>query len=271
MSAEKAPISYKISNLNAKFIEQGIDLQTIFTYTKRILMLEVIKETFKFFIYIPSKYEMYIDNAFRMLGIATYELIDEEDKEAGEDPDTLFYSKLPIENLRRKKNSKAKSLTRFLPLVSESPIKLIYADEYFLSYITRHNEVDSLISLSPYNKDKGYFYLTDLEFVYGNMDKLNSEFAKFEKALNKVVYDKLSVEVDSAKVSIERAQKIINTLNPKKEKDKFTEDIDNLNKYYINDKVKKERARVQMIAVRSTNLNKMFDIENITYMMKELK
>ena len=65
--APKTSMSYKISNLNAKFQEVGIDLQTIFTYEKRIIMLEVIAETFKFFIYIPSKYEMHIDNAFRLL------------------------------------------------------------------------------------------------------------------------------------------------------------------------------------------------------------
>ena len=268
--ASPAPISYKISNLNAKFVEQGIELQTIFTYSKRILLLEVTKDAFKFFIYIPSKYEMYIDTSFRLLGIATYELIDEEDKGTEENPDTLFYSKLPIENLRRKKNSKAKSLARFLPLVSESPIKLIYVDEYFVSYITRHNEVDSLISLSPYNKDKGYFYLTDLEFVYGNMDKLTNELTKFEKALITVVYDKLSVEVDSAKGSVARAQKSIQSLDPKSEKKTFTERVDKLNTYLTNEKFK-EKATTKLIAERSLNLNKMFNIEHITYMMKELK
>ena len=269
-SAPKTSMSYKISNLNAKFQEVGIDLQTIFTYEKRIIMLEVIAETFKFFIYIPSKYEMHIDNAFRLLGIATYELNDEPSDSSLDEPDTLFYSKLPIETLRRKKMSMTKSLHRFLPLVSESPVKLLYIDEYFISYITRHNDVDSLISLSPYNKEKGYFYIIDLEFFYKNVSKLSSEFSKFEKALNKVVYDKLAVEVEGTKKSIDKAQKMLVAVNPIKEQIEFSQRVDELNKFYLVDK-HKEKARTNLIGLRSLNLNKIFDFENITYMMKEFK
>ena len=166
--------------------------------------------------------------------------------------------------------SKTKSLQRFLPLVSESPIKLLYIDEYFISYITRHNEVDSLISLSPYNKEKGYFYMIDLEFFYKNVSKLSNEFTKFEKALNKVVYDKLAVEVEGTKKSIDKAQKMLSTVQPIKEKDEFNQRVDELNKFYLVDK-HKEKARTNLISIRGLNLNKIFDFENITYMMKEFK
>lgn len=257
---------YKISNLITLFNKSNIELTAIFTYRKRVQMIQVIHETFTYFIYIPSKYEMYID---RSLGIATYDLSDDDENEGEEAQDTLFYSKLPIQNLRREKKSKCKNLTRFLPLVSESPIKILYIEEYFLCFINRHNEVDSMILLSPF-KTSGYFFLTDLEFFFKNLTKLVDEFSKFEKALTEAVYDKLTVEVDAAKAAVAKAQKTVSKLDPKGEKKEFVKRIVKLNDYYKDDK-HREKAKGMLLKLRSKNLKKMFDIENLTYVMKEFK
>lgn len=263
---EERTSRYKISNLITLFNKTNIELVSIFTYKKRVSLIQVTHESFNYFIYIPSKYEMYID---RSLGIATYDLKDDDEEEENENQDTLFYSKLPIQNLRREKKSKCKNLTRFLPLVSESPIKIVYIEEYFLCYINRYNEIDSMILLSPF-KSSGYFYLTDLEFFFKNLPKLVEEFSKFEKALTEAVYDKLTVEVDAAKQAVAKAQKIVSGLDPKGEKKNFAKKIVKLNEYYKDDK-HRAKAKDMLVNLRSKNLKKMFEIENLTYVMKEFK
>ena len=264
---EPEPVSrYKISNLISLFNKNGIELQTIFTHHKRVMMVQVLQEGFSYFVYIPSKYEMYID---RSLGIATYEMSD-DDEQQEEDQDTLFYNKLPIQNLRRAKTSKSKSLLRFLPLVTESPIKMMYIDEYFVTYISRHNEVDSLILLSPFKASPGYFFLTDLEFFFKNLTKIIDELGKFERAFNEAVYNRLSVEVDTATASIAKAQKLVASLQPKKEKKEFVNAVTKLYKYSTEEK-HREKALKMLVSIRNRNLNKIFDIENVTYVMKEFK
>ena len=256
---------HKITNLIALFNKQNISLLTIFTFHKRVMFLMINHEGFQYLIYIPSKYEMYID---RSLGIATYELV-EDDEEDAEEQDTLFYNRLPIESLRRKRASKVKSLQRFLPLVTESPIKMMYIDEYFVSYISRQNEVDSLLLISPF-KQAGYFYVTDLEFFYKNLNKLNDEFSRFEKALNDAVYDRLTTELDTAKIAVKKAEAMLSKLEPTQVKKQFFKQVDKINKYTSIDKYK-NKAVTLLLSLRKKNLNKMFEVENITYVMKEFK
>lgn len=257
---------YKISNLIALFAKHGITLNTIFTYKKRVMIVQITQEGFTYFVYIPSKYEMYID---RSLGIATYEMADDDEDESKDEQDTLFYSKLPIFNLRRAKKSKQKGLTRFLPLVSDSPIKIIYITQYFLCYISRHNEVDSMIMLSPCNQS-GYFYLTDLEFFFKTITKMPEELTKFEQAFNEAVYNRLTVEIDHARVMLSRATKVVNQINPKSTKHAFSKVINKLEKYANNEK-HRNKAFKMMVDARNKNLNSMFQIENVTYVMKEFK
>ena len=256
---------YKISNLITLFNKNQITLTTIFTYQKRVILLQISQKGFMYFLYIPSKYDMYVDRA---LGIATYELMDDDEQE--DNVDTLFYNKLPIENLRRVKTSKNKSLQRFLPLVSESPVKLMFLEEYFLSYITRHNDIDSLLLSSPFNSRKGYFYVIELEFFYKHINKMSDELSKFERALNEAVYDKLTVEISAARKAIKKAYKVISSLQPKEEKEGFLAAINKLQKY-SNVEKHREKAYEVMTDFRMKNLNKMFEIENVTYTMKEFK
>jgi hypothetical protein len=253
---------YKLSNLITLFHKSGIKLLSIFTYSKRVMLLQILHNEFEYCLYIPSKYEMYID---RSSGIPTYEMADDE--EDAEEEDTLFYNGLPIQNLRREKKSKSKSLARFMPLVTESPFKMIYIDESFVSYITRNNEIDSLLLVAPF-KTSGYFYLTDLEFFFKNLNRVTDEMQRFERALNDAVYDKLTTEIDSAKKAVQNAQKMLATLNPKAEKAQFAAKVTKLNKYVKHPKYQAKASKM-LIKLRNQNLDKMFDLEHLAYVMKE--
>lgn len=256
---------YKISNLISLLDKYNIKLQTIFTYKKRVMMIQIYQDGFSYFVYVPSKYEMYID---RSLGIACYDMND-DDEEEQEEQETLFYSKLPIVTLRRAKKAKIKGLARFLPLVSESPIKIMYVTNYFVCYISRHNEVDSMIMLSPFTTS-GYFYITDLEFFFKTTSKMPEELTRFEQAFNEAVYNRLTVEIDQARQTLAKATKLVNDIQPKAEKKHFEKVIHKLKKYAIDDKHER-KAMKMMVQARNSNLNKMFQIENVTYVMKEFK
>lgn len=258
---------YKLSNLIALFNKQNIDLINIFTNDKSVQFLMVVQNNLKYLLYIPSKYDMYVD---RTLGIATYDLLMDDGEQEDGSEETLFYNRLPIESVRRAKNSKSKSLSRFLPLVTESPIKMMYIDEYFLSYISRHNDISSLIISSPFKEKPSYYYVTDLEFFFKNLQRLGDEFKKFERALSDAVYDRLTTEIDTARKAIVKAQQVLTKLNPQQTKKAFFNATDKLTKY-LEIEQHRPKASKMMIDVRTSNLNKMFNLENITYVMKEFK
>ena len=211
----------------------------------------------------PSKYEMFME---RPLGIATYELI--EDDQADEQ-ETLFFNKLPIESMRRDKVSKSKSLNRFLPLVTESDIKLMHVAEYFLVYISRDNTVESYLLSNPI-QEGGYYYMMDLEYLFRNIAKITDELSKFEKAFNDAVYDRLSTEVQNTKVNLKKVVKRVTELQPLEDKNLFNQRVSKIQKYVKVDK-HKDKANKMLTEVRHRNLNKMFETENITYVLKEFK
>jgi hypothetical protein len=254
---------YKFSNLIDFFNKFDIRLLSVFNIKKRIKLLLISVESFNVCVYMPSKYEMYME---RPIGIATYELQEDDDEE---EQDTLFYNRLPIESMKREKSSKVKSLMRFLPLVTESPIKTMYIGKYFLSYINRDNEIDSYLCNSPVT-DTGYYYMIDLTFLFSHIKNISGELLRFESAFNNAVYDRLTTEVEKTKANLTKAIKKVQNIQPQAEKKTFSQKLAKLYVYLKQDK-HKEKANAFLIDVRQKNLNNMFDIENVTYVMKEFK
>ena len=254
---------YKLSNLIDFFNKFDIRLLSVFNVKKRIKLLLISVESFNVCVYMPTRYEMYME---RPIGIATYEL-QEDDEE--EEQDTLFYNRLPIESMKREKSSKVKSLMRFLPLVTESPIKTMYIGKYFLSYITKNNDIDSYLCSSPVT-DTGYYYIIDLQFLFSHIKNISGELLRFESAFNNAVYDRLTTEVEKTKTNLNKAIKKVQNIQPQGEKKTFNQKLAKLYAYLKQEK-HKEKASAFLIDVRQKNLNNMFDIENVTYVMKEFK
>ena len=254
---------FKITNLISLFTKHDIKIQSIFVRRRRIKFLIVTVQNFTIGLHMPAKYEMYME---RPLGIGTYELVEDDEED---DQDTLFYNKLPIESLRREKISKIKSLHRFLPLITESEIKIMNVSKYFIVYIDQQNTVQNFILSNPIG-ETGYYYLMDLQFLFKNLNKVNDDLVKFEKAFNDAVYDRLSTEVQNTKVNLKKVAKRVYELKPLDEKKLFNEKLTKIMKYVKIDK-HREKANKVLAEVRSKNLNAMFDMENVTYVLREFK
>ncbi len=254
---------YKLANLINFFAKHNIKLKSIFTEKRRIKFVLIQVSLFNLCVYMPSKYEMYME---KPIGIATYELqIDDED----DDVDTLFYNRLPIEEMRRKKKSKSKSMQRFMPLMTDSNIKTMYLDEYFIVYIDRDNEIESYLMNNPC-QSQGYYYLTDLQYLFKNINRMHEELSRFERVFNDAVYDRLSSEVEQTKQNLDKMVKKVQKINPLMEKKIYNTKQEKIAKYLKKDKYK-DKAKALMMKIRQDNLNNMFNIENITYVMKEFK
>ena len=263
---EEEPQSvFKLDNLVALLSKHNVTIHSLYTVKKRVKFLLLVIQNFYMGIYMSSKYTMYIS---KLTGFETFSL---EDDEEDNDQDTMFYQRLPIEGVRREKHSKCRSLLRFSPLVSESPIKLMYLGRHFLGYITRDNKVESYVINNPVYKT-GFYYMTDLEYLFKNLKdgKIMDDLQRFEKAFCDASFDRLQVEITNSKENVMKIFKTVQSMKPAVEKKTFFEKVAKLNKYVKVDK-HKEKANGMLAQIRQDNLDTIFTIENVTFALKELK
>ena len=99
---------------------------------------------------------------------------------------------------------------------------------------------------------------------------MNDELSKFEAAFNDAVYDRLEGEVENTKQNLVKVSKRVNALKPSDEKKSFGKKVDKLMKYVKIDK-HTEKANKMLMEIRHKNLQNMFTMENVTYVLKEFK
>ena len=253
---------FKISNLISFLEENHIVTKGVFSYEKQVVFLyvEIAYRGIEMFIYIPKKYTIILE---KNLGISCFEIIPEEDNDEEE---STFN---PKNILIRSRMNKVRSMNRFLPIFKELKYKVLYIDNYYLTYINRHNEVEYYTMTSPTNM-KSYFFITDLEHFYKNKEKLLDDLMLQESSFTQLVCNKLSSESIQCKQSLEKASQIVKNLNPQQVYDNFKNRMTKLKVYLGKNDDKSKKASILSSKTRAENLKSMFEMESIIYTLNEL-
>ncbi len=267
MSSQEEEV-FKVSSILSHLKKQNREIKSVFAYENRVVFLYLSYRDvgLELFIYIPSKYNI---QAEKSIGLPLYEL-GFDDIDTTKTDDSIFVNTTVSTAVRKDRKEKSNSFSRFIPLLSEQPYKMLYIDKYYMVYIDRHNEVASFILSSP-PLMLGYFFVTDLDYFLktGSGVKVSNEIRQCEKALCDTVYTKINTRMIDNKATLVLLQNRLRDLNPLSTKQKYNERINKLD--MILSKQKSEGAIKLFNQIRSENFSVMFDMEKYVHILNTLK
>jgi len=260
--------TFLISVLIDVLKKQKINVEGIFAFDTRTVFIHCVfvQSGLDLLLYIPSKYEIRTE---KNLGIPIFNLSSDENDDVEDKPpaDSLFISTTNV-NIERLKLTRQKGLNRFIPIFSSSKYKIAYVDNYFLTFINRHNSIDGFMMSSPCGL-KGYYLTIDLQNFYIIGPKIVDDINVQLDMMSKAVFNKLDSEITKSKDHIKRATDMLDKINPKQTLDQHNTRTKKLIPL-LNDGAKSEKAITLMRRIRAEMFKSMFEIENIAYVLSEL-
>jgi len=267
MSSQEEEV-FKVSSILNHLKKQNIEIKSIFAYENRVIFLFLSYKDvgLELFIYVPSKYNI---QAEKSIGLPLYELAF-DDIDTTKADDSIFVNATVSTAVRKDRKEKSSGFSRFIPLLSEQPYKLLYLDKYYMVYIDRHNEVASFILSSPPLMN-GYYFVTDLDYFLktGNGLKVSNEIRQCETALCNTVYTKINTSMIDNKATLVLLQQRLRDLNPLVAKQKYNTRMNKLDT--ILSKGKNDSVIKLFNDLRSDNFQVMFDMEKYVHILNTLK
>jgi hypothetical protein len=257
---------YNISNLLTFFKKNRIDPKMLIVYERRVIMILVSYETtsVELCIYIPSKYEVKAD---RTTGIPMYEVVEDDEPDT---QDSLFVNQIGFQNMKIQKQCYLKMLSRFIPLFDRSKIKLMYIASSFLTFITRNNDMDGYVFNVPCSTT-GYYYIIDLENFYKMANDIHHEVKRCDDLLNSNVYTRCQNILDTELNMLEETIADIKMTTAIDRKRKYDTRMKLLEEVGMKSPDKKEVSKEICNEVRKDNFKQLFKIENLSYLLNDLK
>lgn len=261
---------FKVATLVSHLNKQNIQIKAVFAYENRVVFLFIsyIQIGLECFVYVPSKYNI---QAEKSIGMPLYELaFDESDSTFSRSEDSLFVNTTVTTTVRKDRKEKSNSMSRFIPLLTEQPYKMLYIDKYYMVYIDRHNEVASFIVSSP-TIANGYYFTTDMEYFLksGSASKIYGEIKQCEKALCNTVYSKMNTSLIDNRATLVLLQQKLRELNPLVKNDVYAKRVSKLDDLLV--KGKNESVIRLANKLRNENFDTMFDMEKWIYILNSLK
>ncbi len=258
---------FLISTLIEVLKKQRIEVKGIFAFETRCVFIHCLFtfQGLEMLLYIPSKYEIRTE---KNLGIPVYSLNEEtEDDGSQPPPESLFISTTQV-NTQKIKINKQRGLNRFIPIFASSKYKIAYVENYFLTFINRHNSIDGFLMSSPSGL-KGYYLTIDLQNFYTLGNRLVDDILAQQDMMTRGVFNKLDSEIQKSKENIKKAETLLNTIKPKDSLEQYTTRVKKINAV-ITDQSKAVKASELMCKIRLDHFKTMFEIENIAYILSEL-
>jgi len=250
---------FSLSNLISFFKKSNITPSTIFTFDNRTLFILVtyVRSAVDLLIYIPSKFTVKPDRNAVSLNQINMKL-EEEEEEA--------FHISQFEKSDRKKNEN--SLKRMVGFLSDGAYKIAIVKKTYMSFVNRHNDVESYTFTNPYYQ-YGMYFIIDLENFYNYVNRLDYDLLSFEQLFTNKMLSNIDIEVNHTMDMINKVHKDMKGFSSRNYSKKYSERIKKVNDLIS----KKGNSDVYqlMSAVRIDNLKRLVYYENIINFFKEIK
>jgi len=250
---------FSLSNLITFFKKSNITASSIFTFDGRTLFVLVtyIRSAVELLIYIPSKFTVKPDRNAISLNQINMKMEEEDDE--------LFHT-AQFERSERKKNEN--SLKRLVGFLSDGSYKLAIVKKTYMSFVNRHNDVESYTFTNPYYQS-GMYFIVDLENFYNYANRLDYDLLNFEQLFTNKLLSNIDIEVNTTVDLINKVYKDMKGFSSRNYSKKYSDRIRKVNDL-ISKKGNSEVYQL-MSAVRIDNLKKLVYYENIINFFKEIK
>jgi hypothetical protein len=262
---------FELENLIIFLEKNNYSTNTVFMYEKRIVFLFIINNNNgnELFLYIPSSHTIQIKDKNKNVNIIKLIEIDELEEE---EKYNIFNNK--NENVVKQIEERFDRLT---PVLEEEKFKLCFIKNKNMVFINRHNSIDKFNLNTNINEISGIYLVTDLEYFYDNYNNIEKEINMFEKRFNNSLINPVNNYIKEytnvLKIMDNLVKKNINSSIEKFEyrKNKIDEISEKLKVKSSENTKQKEELKQLKSELRKDHLNYLYNIENISFLIKKLK
>jgi hypothetical protein len=257
---------FELSNLLAFLQKTKIAVNGIFTYDNRtvFLLLMYLNTGVEFLLYIPSRFNIKADKS-----ISNYThvnlMIEEEDEEA---PTSNHVASYEQESRRRTENM----LSGFIKIIKEGTYKMAVIQKTYMSYISRHDAVESYIFINPF-VTTGVYFIIDLEMFYKMASSFDRDLLHFEQLFTNKILSNVDVQINSIIPTLNKMYSDIKNFSSRTTSSDYTKRIDRLSNLMLKYKGQRQLTQVYqlMSQARTDNLKKLIYLEEFINFLKDMK
>lgn len=255
---------FELSNLLSFLQRTKIAVNGIFTYDNRtvFLLLMYLNTGVEFLLYVPSKFNIKADNNIRNY---THVNMSMEEEDEVNNSHVVSYER---DQRKRTENM----LAGFLKIVKEGVYKLAVIQKTYMSFINRHDSIESYIFINPF-VTTGVYFIVDLEMFYKMATTFDRDLLHFEQLFTNKILSGVDVEITNVIPTLDNVYKDIKNFSSRGISSKYAERIDKLSNLMGKYKGQSKMTEIYGLfsTVRTNNLKKLVYFEEIINFLKDIK
>ena len=255
---------FELSNLLSFFQKSKIAVNGIFTYDNRtlFLLLMYLNTGIEFLLYIPSRFNIKADH-----NVSNYTHINLSIEEEDESSNTHTAS-YEQESRKRTENM----LNGFVKIISEGIYKLGVIQKTYMTFINRHNTVESYIFINPFITT-GVYFIIDLETFYKMASSFDRDLLHFEQLFTNKILSNVDVQINNVLPTFTKMYIDLKNFSSRTMSSDYSKRVDRLSNLMIKFKGQSKITDVYRLMTQSRidNLKKLIYFEELINFLKDIK
>jgi len=255
---------FELSNLLSFFQKSKIAVNGIFTYDNRtlFLLLMYLNTGIEFLLYIPSRFNIKADH-----NVSNYTHINLSIEEEDESSNTHTAS-YEQESRKRTENM----LNGFVKIISEGIYKLGVIQKTYMTFINRHNTVESYIFINPFITT-GVYFIIDLETFYKMASSFDRDLLHFEQLFTNKILSNVDVQINNVLPTFTKMYIDLKNFSSRIMSSDYSKRVDRLSNLMIKFKGQSKITDVYRLMTQSRidNLKKLIYFEELINFLKDIK
>lgn len=255
---------FELANLLSFLNKSKIAINGIFTYDNRtlFLLLMYLNTGVEFLLYIPSRYNIKADH-----NVSNYTHINltVEDEEEENNNHVVTYEQ---ESRKRTENM----LSGFIKIIKEGIYKMAVIQKTYMSFINRHESVESYIFINPFTTT-GVYFVIDLETFYKMASSFDRDLLHFEQLFTNKILSNVDVQINNVLPTFTKMYNDLKDFSSRVMSTNYSTRIDRLSNLMMKYKGQSRITDVYQLMnqARTDNLKKLIYFEELINFLKDIK
>lgn len=255
---------FELSNLLSFFQKSKIAVNGIFTYDNRtlFLLLMYLNTGVEFLLYVPSRFNIKTDH-----NVSNYTHVN---LSVEEEDDTTNNHTASYEHESRKRTENM--LGGFVKIISEGIYKLGLIQKTYMTFINRHNSVESYIFINPFTTT-GVYFIIDLETFYKMASSFDRDLLHFEQLFTNKILSNVDMQINNVLPTFTKMYIDLKNFSSRLMSSDYSKRVDRLSNLMMKFKGQSKITDVYRLMSQSRidNLKKLIYFEELINFLKDIK
>ena len=256
---------FELSNLLSFFQKSKISVNGIFTYDNRtlFLLLMYLNTGVEFLLYIPTRFNIKADH-----NVSNYTHVNLSVEEEGEETSNNHIASYEQESRKRTENM----LGGFVKITSDGVYKLGVIQKTYMTFINRHNSIESYIFINPFTST-GVFFIIDLETFYKMASSFDRDLLHFEQLFTNKILSNVDVQINSVFPTFTKMYNDLKNFSSRTMSSDYSKRVDRLSNLMLKFRGQSRITDVYRLMSQSRidNLKKLIYFEELINFLKDIK